>query len=342
MFNYNLLRSKSFAIDLGNSNTLLTDNQHILLSQPSYIVFDELKRTVKAVGAEAYNIFEKNHDRLKPVKPLRWGVIADYNSAAVLIKQLVNRIYKNKNWLGGFNHIVSGVPLSTTEVERRALRDALDQFSARKTHLLFEPLAAAIGMGLNIREPAGKMIIDIGGGITEIVVISLSGVAVFRSIKVAGDSFTEEIQDHFRRNYNLALGWRTAEQVKINIGSAYSELSEAPQAMMVKGKDIIEGIPVTRLVDHYEVVSILDKCVRTIEQSIIQTLEICPPELAADIYENGIHLTGGGSMLRGLAERLSHTIQLPIHIDKTPLLSVSKGISKALAEPKKFQAVLFD
>jgi rod shape-determining protein MreB and related proteins len=189
MSSYNPFKSESFAIDLGNNNTLLTDNQHILLSQPSFIVFDEVKRTVKAVGEEAYNIFEKNHEQLKPVKPLRWGVIADFNSAAVMIKQLVNRIYKNKNWPGGFRHIVSGVPLSTTEVERRALRDALDQFGARKTYLLVEPLAAAIGMSLNIREPEGKMIIDIGGGITEIVVISLSGIAVSRSVKVAGDVF---------------------------------------------------------------------------------------------------------------------------------------------------------
>lgn len=342
MFTYNPFKNKSFAIDLGNSNTLLTDSRHILLSQPSYIVFDEQQRTVKAVGEEAYHIFEKNHERLKPVKPLRWGVIADYNSAAMMIKQLVNRIYKNGNWFGGFNHIVSGVPLSTTEVERRALRDALDQFNARKTHLIFEPLAAAIGMNLNIREAQGKMIIDIGGGITEIVVISLSGVAISRSIKVAGDSFTEEIQDYFRRQYNLTIGWRTAEQIKRNVGAASPELSEPPRPLMVKGKDIMKGIPVTREVNHHEVAGILDKSIRSIEQSIIQALEVCPPELSADIYEHGVHLTGGGALLKGLATRLSQTIQLPIHLDKTPLLSVSRGISKALAEPKKFQAVLFE
>lgn len=342
MLNYNLFKSKSFAIDLGNNNTLLTDSRHILLSQPSYIVFDEAKRIVKAVGDEAYHIFEKNHARLKPVKPLRWGVIADYNSAATMIRQLVNRVYKNTNWPSGFNHIVSGVPLSTTEVERRALRDALDQFSARKTNLLFEPLAAAIGMGLNIQEPEGKMIIDIGGGITEIVVISLSGIAVSRSIKVAGDSFTEEIQDHFRRYHNLAIGWRTAEEIKLTLGSASEELMESPEPMLVRGKDVMEGIPVTRLINYQEIASILDKSIKAIEHSIVQTLEVCPPELAADIYQHGVHLTGGGSLLRGLADRLSRTIQLPIHIDPAPLLSVSKGISKALAEPKKFQAVLFD
>ncbi len=335
------LKNKSFAIDLGNNNTLLTDEQQILLSQPSFIVFDEEKHAVKAVGEEAYQIFEKNHEQLKPVKPLRWGVIADYESASQMINQMVGRVYK-KNWLTTFDHIVSGVPFCTTEVERRALRDALDQFNSKKTHLVFEPLAAAVGMGLNIREPEGKMVIDIGGGITEIVIISLSGVATFQSIKTAGDSFTEEIQDYFRRNHNLAIGWKTAEQVKIQVGAATPALKEAPAPMQVRGKDIMEGIPVTRQINHEEVAFVLDKSIKAIEQSIIQTLEVCPPELAADIYQNGIHLTGGSALLRGLNERLQKTIQLPVHLDEQPLLSVSKGISQALRDPKKYQSILFE
>src|SRR6478735_2325163 len=337
----NLLSSKSFAIDLGNSNTLLTDENQILYSQPSYIVFDQEKNSVKAIGDEAYSIFEKNHEQLKPVKPLHWGVISDYESASAMINRIVRQVYK-KNWFSRFNHIISGVPFATTEVERRALRDALDQFNSRKTHLLFEPLAAAIGIGLNIREPEGKMVIDIGGGITEIVIISLSGVAVFQSIKVAGDTFTEEIQDHFRRNHNLTIGWKTAEQVKVQIGAATASLESPPPAVLVKGKDIVEGLPVKRKVGHEEIARVLNKSIETIEQSIIQTLEVCPPELAADIYQNGIHLTGGGALLRGMRERLQNTIHLPVHLDDEPLLSVSKGISQALRDPKKFQSVLFD
>ena len=335
------LKNQRFAIDLGNNNTLLTDEQQILLSQPSFIVFDEEKQAVKAVGEEAYQIFEKNHEQLKPVKPLRWGVIADYESASQMISQMVNRVYK-KNWFSSFDHIVSGVPYCTTEVERRALRDALDQFHSKKTHLVFEPLAAAVGMGLNIREPEGKMVIDIGGGITEIVIISLSGVATFQSIKTAGDSFTEEIQDYFRRNHNLAIGWKTAEQVKIQVGAAMPGLKEAPAPMHVRGKDIMEGIPVTRKISHEEIALVLDKSIKTIEQSIIQTLEVCPPELAADIYQNGIHLTGGSALLRGMSERLQRTIQLPVHLDEQPLLSVSKGISQTLRDPKKYQSILFE
>lgn len=335
------LSSRSFAIDLGNNNTLLTDDHKVLLSQPSFIVFDEEKNAVKAVGEEAYNIFEKNHNQLKPVKPLRWGVIADYDSASAMINRMVWQVYK-KNWFAGFDRIISGVPFSTTEVERRALRDSLDQFNSRKTHLVFEPLAAAIGMGLDIRQPEGKMIIDIGGGITEIVVISLSGVAVFQSLKIAGDTFTEEIRDHFRREHNLALGWKTAEHIKLTVGAALPTLSETPEQILVKGKDILDGIPVVRKTDHREIAAVLDKSLQSIEQAIVQTLEICPPELAADIYQSGIHLTGGSALLRGLPERLQAKIQLPVQLDRQPLLSVSKGISQALRDPRKHGAVLFE
>lgn len=335
------LKNKSFAIDLGNNNTLLTDENQILLSQPSLIVFDEEKRAVKAVGDQAFDIFEKNHSLLKTVKPLQWGVIADYDSASAMINKMVNQVHK-RNWFSSFDHIISGVPYYATEVERRALRDVLDQFNSRKRQLVVEPLAAAVGMGLNIREAEGKMVIDIGGGITEIVIISLSGIAVFKSIKVAGDSFTIDIQDHFRRNHNLMIGWKTAEQIKIQVGAATPLINEAPASMIVKGKDILDGIPATREVNHAEVAFVLDKSIKSIEESIIQTLEVCPPELAADIYQNGIHLTGGSALLRGLKERLQKNIQLPVHLDTEPLLAVSKGISQVLRESKKFQTVLFD
>ncbi|HTH55373.1 MAG TPA: rod shape-determining protein, partial [Cyclobacteriaceae bacterium] len=225
---------------------------------------------------------------------------------------------------------------------RRAHRDVLDQFHSKKNHLIVEPLAAAVGLGLNIREPEGKMIIDIGGGITEIVIISLSGVAVFQSLKIAGDTFTTDIQDHFRRNHNLLIGWKTAEQIKIQVGSALPSIANPPAPMIVKGKDLKEGIPTTLEVAHSEVAFVLDQGIRSIEESIVHTLEICPPELAADIYQNGIHLTGGSALLRGMKERLSKNIRLPIHLDDEPLLAVSKGIVQVLREPKKYQAVLFD
>lgn len=339
--NLNFLKNKDVAIDLGNNNTVVSDKDKILLAQPSYIVFHTESNAVKAVGNKAFNIFEKNHEELRPIKPLRGGVIADYDSASKMISEMLSEAYLTKRFMSGYNNIISGIPFYTTEVERRALRDALGQFNSRNTYMVYEPLAAALGIGLNIREPNGKMLIDMGGGITEIVVISLSGIAAFQSLKVAGDTFDEEIQDYFRRNYNMAIGLKTAEQVKIQVGAAMDKVPEAPQPMKVKGKDLIEGIPVTRTITHYEVASILEKSVSAIEHSIVQTLETCPPELAADIYQNGIHITGGNAMLRGLKERFENKIKLPVHVDPQALLSVTKGLAQALNDPKKFNSILF-
>ncbi|WHZ08211.1 MAG: Rod shape-determining protein MreB [Cytophagales bacterium] len=335
------LKNKCFALDLGNNNTLLTDENQVLFSQPSIIAFDEGSGSVQAIGEEAFTIFEKNHSLLKTVKPLQWGVIADYNSASLMLNKIVKQVHHH-SWFSRFDHIISGVPYYATEVERRALRDVLDQFNSKKRQLMVEPLAAALGMGMNIREPEGKMVVDIGGGITEIVIISLSDVVVFKSVKVAGNTFTMDIQDHFRRNHNLSIGWKTAEQIKIQAGAATHLIESPPAPAIAKGKDIMEGIPSTRTVSHSEIAFALDKSIKAIEDSIIQTLEVCPPELAADIYQNGIHLTGGGALLQGMKERLQKSIQLEIHLDSAPLLAVSKGISSVLREPKKYQAVLLD
>jgi rod shape-determining protein MreB and related proteins len=338
--NFNFFSKRSLALDLGNTNTLVRDKHKLLVSEPSCIVFDTNNNEVKAVGEKAYSMFEKNHETLKPVRPLKGGVIADYNSACSMIRELVKQSNKEKSFMDRYDNLISGIPYSTTEVERKALRDALDQFNANHTYLVYEPIAAALGIGLNIQEPDGKMVVDIGGGITEIVVISLSGIAAFQSIKVAGDTFDEEIQDHFRRNYNMSIGLRTAEQIKIQVGAVLETLNEIPEPMMVRGKDLIEGIPVTRRIDHAEVAAILNKSIYAIENSIVQTLEACPPELAADIYENGIHVTGGNAYLRGIKERFESKMHIPVHIDAEALQSVSKGIATVLHNPKKYQTVL--
>ncbi|HZB14005.1 MAG TPA: rod shape-determining protein [Chryseolinea sp.] len=340
--NFNFFKNKSVALDLGNNNTVLSSRESVLFSQASYIVFDLGSQKVKAIGDKAYNMFEKNHQELKPVKPLKGGVIADYDSAKVMLHEMVGQACGTSSFMNGYDCIISGIPFNTTEVERRALRDVIDQFSARQTFMVYEPVAAALGIGLNIREPDGKMIIDIGGGITEIVVISLSGIAAFQSLKVAGDTFDEAIQDHFRRSYNMAIGLKTAEQIKIKVGAVLDKLPEAPEPLIVRGKDMVEGIPVVRKINHSEVAFILEKSVASIEHRVVQTLETCPPELAADIYENGIHITGGSSMLRGLRERFEAKLRLPVHIDSQPLLSVSKGMATTLGETKKFQSILME
>lgn len=337
-----LFKNRSFAIDLGNTNTLLADQNRILLSEPTCIVIDSSTNRVRAVGDKAYQMFEKNHQDLLPIKPLKWGVIADYESATMMIRDMVKRTFSSKSFLAGYENIIAGVPFCTTEVEKRALRDSLDQFNAKKKFLIYEPIAAAIGMGLDIREPEGKMVIDMGGGITEIVIISLSGVVVFQSLKVAGDSFTEDIQDHLRRVYNLQVGWKTAEMIKIGVGAVTEKIDDVPEPMYVKGKDILTGLPAMRRIDHREVAGILNKSMLTIEENILHALESCPPELAADIYQSGVFITGGTSLLRGMTERLQRSIQLPIHQDDEPLLSVSKGGSLVLRNLNKYRPVLMN
>ena len=340
--NFNFFKNRNVALDLGNNNTVVSNRDSVLYSQPSYIVFDVESQKIKCVGNKAYNIFEKNHEELKPVKPLKGGVIADYDSASKMIHEMIHQAYGSQSFMSGYDCIIAGIPFYTTEVERRALRDALGQFSARRTYMVYEPIAAALGIGLNIREPEGKMLIDIGGGITEIVVISFSGIAAFQSLKIAGDTFDEAIQDHFRRNYNMAIGLKTAEQIKIAVGAVMDNLVEVPAPLNVRGKDLVEGLPATRMIGHSEVAYILEKSITSIEHSVVQTLETCPPELAGDIYQNGIHITGGNAMLRGLRERFEAKLRLPVHIDAQPLFSVSKGIAQTLGQTKKFQSLLME
>lgn len=340
MVKFDFIRKKSFAVDLGNTNTLVRDVNRLLVDQPSYIVLDSNRSEVKAVGSQAYNMFEKSHGEFRPIKPMQGGVIADYDSAAKMLQALMKQAYGERSLLSGYGDIISGVPYATTPVERRALLNALDTLHPRNCYLLFEPLAAALGMGLNIQEPDGKMVIDIGGGITEIVVISLSGIACFQSVKVAGDSMDESIRHHFRKKYNMAIGIKTAEQVKIEVGAVLAELATPPAPVAVKGKELLRGLPVTRTVDHTEIAGVLEKSISAIELAIVQTLETCPPELASDIYGNGIHITGGNALLRGLKERLQSRLKLPVNIDDDPLASVSKGVAAVLRDPGKYRSVL--
>lgn len=342
MVKFDFIRNKSFAIDLGNTNTQVRDIDHLLVDQPSYIVLDSSRNAVRAVGTLAYSMFEKAHQEYRPIKPMQGGVIADYESAAKMIRALMTQAYGGKSVLNGYGSIISGVPYSTTPVERRALLNALETLHAKSVYLLYEPLAAALGMGLNIQEPDGKLIIDIGGGITEIVVISLSGIACFQSIKVAGDTMDESIRHYFRKEYNMAIGMKTAEQVKICVGAVMNDLENPPLPMAVKGKEMLRGLPIVRTVGHEETCFILEKSITAIELGIIQTLETCPPELASDIYNNGIFVTGGNALLRGLKERLERKLRLVVHIDENPLLSVSKGVATVLREPVKYKSVLMN
>lgn len=341
MFNIHLRKGSGIAIDLGNSNTVLASSERQYASYPSCIAWHRDNHAVKAVGQEAYEMLGKANGDLKVIKPLKDGVIVDFESARCMLKHLVKHQYPRSSFFSGFDEIVAGIPFDTTEVERRALRDALEQFGANHINLVFEPVAAAIGIGLNIQEPDGKFLIDVGGGITEIVVISLSGVVSHQSIKVAGATFDEDIQQFFKSNYNMSVGTRIVEQLKIKVGAATESLPEAPKPCNVVGKDLMTGLPAGKLIDHTDIAYILNSAVTKIEQAVLQALEECPPELAGDIYENGIHLTGGGSLLRGLKQRLEEKTKLPVHHDENALLSVSKGLTTVMQSAKSFKPVLF-
>ncbi|MDQ3392713.1 MAG: rod shape-determining protein [Bacteroidota bacterium] len=340
MFNLRIKRGRNLAIDLGNSNTIITEKFTEYHSQPSVVALNQGSKSVNAVGMKAYEMIGKVSSNLNVVKPIKGGVIADYDSATKMLKALMEKAYPHKSFFG-YKNIVSGVPYSTTEVERRALRDAIGQFNCSNTYLLFEPLAAAIGLGLDIREPDGKFIVGVGGGITETVLISLSGVVAYKSIKIGGETFDEEIQDYFRRTHKIEIGINTAEVIKIKVGAATDNLKNAPEPYLLVGKDMMTGIPVNCLIDYKEVAHILDNSLLKIEQAILQTLEECPPELASDIYNNGIHLTGGSALLRGLKERFEEKIGLQFHLDPDALLSVSKGISTVLKDTEGYKSVLF-
>ena len=340
MQRFNFTKAASIAIDLGNSNTILGNKTHDIASQPSYIVFNSPDKTVRAVGQEAYDMAGKTNHNLKVIKPLKGGVIKDYESASQMLKALVRHSYPGRAFFYRFDYIVSGVPYSSTEVERRALRDTLAQFSASKTYLLFEPIAAAIGMGIDIHCPDGVFIVDIGGGITETAVISLSGIVTFSSIRTAGDAFDIDIQEYIRKKYKIDVSLTVAEKVKINVGTASQFLENEPEPFYAVGKDSVLGMPKGVYIEYQEIVEVLNSSIQKIEQVIFQTLEECPPELAGDIYGSGIYLTGGGSLLKGLKERLINRIGIPVHSDPNALLSVTRGIQTVIANPKKYQAVL--
>lgn len=337
---FSIRRGNNFAIDLGNSNTILSKVDQFQ-SYPSLVVLNKTDNTVKAVGKEAFEMQGKLQENFKVIKPLKEGLISDFNSTREMLKALVGTAYPKNSILSGFDYVIAGVPYASTEVERRALRDSLEQFSSSKTFLIYEPIAAAIGMGLDISEPDGKFVVDIGGGITEAVVLSLSGIVTHKALKTAGDTFDEDIQQYVRKEYSLDIGIHMAEQIKIQVGCALETMENPPVPFSVIGKDAVSGIPRGIEIGYAEVAYALDHSIVKIEQAILQALEECPPELAGDIYANGIHMTGGSSFLRGLQDRISAKVKLPVHQDPESLLSVSKGMITILKEPEKFKSVLF-
>ena len=337
---FNFLTS-DIAIDLGTANTLIIHKDKIVVDEPSIIAIDKNTNKVLAIGREAMNMHEKTHDNIKTIRPLKDGVIADFEAAEMMIKGMIKMIdLRKKSFMPSSHRMVICIPSGITEVEKRAVRDSAEHANAKEVYMIYEPIAAAIGTGIKIDEPVGSMIVDIGGGTTEIAVIALSGIVCDQSIRVAGDSFTKDILDYMRRQHNLLIGERSAEKVKMAIGSALTELDEAPEDYEIRGRDLMTGIPKVIKISYSEIAFALDKSVSKIEEAVLKALEISPPELSADIYDRGIHLTGGGAMLKGLDKRLALKTKLPIHIADDPLRAVVRGTGEALKNINSYRAVL--
>ena len=333
--------TESIAIDLGTANTLIIHNDKVVVDSPSIVAIDKKTERIIAVGKEASLMQGKTHENIKTVRPLKDGVIADFNASEQMISLLINSIPSlKKRFFTPALKMVICIPSGITEVEMRAVRESAERVNGKEVYLIHEPMAAAIGIGVDIMQPKGNMIVDIGGGTTEIAVIALSGIVCDKSVKVAGDVFTGDIIYYMRTQHNLFIGERTAEKIKITIGSASEELESPPDDISVQGRDLLTGKPKEAMISYREIAKALDKSIIRIEDSVMETLSQTPPELAADIYNTGIYLAGGGSMLRGLDKRLSQKTDLPVYIAEDPLRAVVRGTGIVLKNIAKYKSVL--
>jgi len=318
------------AVDLGTANTLVyVKGEGIVLNEPSIVAIHQADNTVLAVGKEAKAMLGRTPGNIVAIRPLKDGVIADFDVTEKMLGYFIRRVHKRRALVRP--RIVIGVPSGITQVEKRAVRDSAMQAGAREVYLIEEPMAAAIGAGMPITEPGGNMIVDIGGGTTEVAVISLSGIVYSRSVRIAGDEMDEAIVQYIRKNYNLLVGERRAEEIKIKLGSAYP-IDGDRRTVEVKGRDLIDGIPKTIVIGDDEIREALREPIMTIVDAVRTALERTPPELAADIVDKGIVVTGGGALLKGLDLLLRQETNLPITIADDPLSCVALGTGKVLDE----------
>lgn len=330
--------SKDLGIDLGTANSLVyVKGKGIVLREPSVVAIQRETGQVLAVGEEAKQMIGRTPGNIVAIRPMKDGVIADFDVTQSMIKYFINKALRQKSFIFKPRVVVS-VPSGVTAVEERAVREAALQAGAREAYLIEEPMAAAIGAGLPVHEPTGNMIVDVGGGTTEVAVISLGGIVTSRSIRIAGDEMDDAIIQHVKRTYNLMIGERTAEQIKIDIGTAYP--LEKEETEEIRGRDLVTGLPKTLQITSTEIFKALSEPVEAILEAIKVTLEKTPPELAADIMDRGIVMAGGGSLLRGLDRLVSDQTGMPVHMAEEPLLAVAYGTGRVLENIDVLRRVL--
>ena len=333
--------TQELAMDLGTANTIIISDGKIVVDEPSVVALDRHSNKMIAVGERAKLMYEKTNDKIRVIRPLRDGVIADFNACEQMMRGLIKMVHSgNRLFSPPSLRMVIGVPSGSTEVELRAVRDSAEHANGRDVYLIYEPMAAAIGIGLDVEAPEGNMIVDIGGGTTEIAVISLGGIVSNNSIKMAGDDFTADIQEYMSRQHNVRVSERMAERIKIHVGAALSDLDDAPEDYIVHGPNRITALPMEVPVCYQEIAHCLEKSIAKIETAVLSALENTPPELYADIVHNGIYLTGGGALLRGLDKRLTDKINIPFHVAEDPLHCVAKGTGIALKNVVRFSFLI--
>ncbi|HOR61051.1 MAG TPA: rod shape-determining protein [Bacteroidales bacterium] len=327
---------QEIAMDLGTANTILIHNDKVVVDEPSIVALDERTGKLVAIGHKARQMHGKTHEGIKTVRPLRDGVIADFNAAELMIRGMIKMMNKRRSWFNPSLKMVICIPSGSTEVELRAVRDSSEHAGGREVYMIYEPMAAAIGIGMDVEAPQGNMIVDIGGGSTEVAVISLGGIVCNRSIRIAGDDFTEDIQEYMRRQHNIKIGDRTAEDIKINVGAAITELDNPPPDYMVRGPHQMTALPIEIPVSYQEIALCLDKSIAKLETAIMNVLELTPPELYSDIFTKGVYLAGGGALLRGLDKRLTDKTNIPFYVAEDPLHAVARGTGIALKNVENF------
>jgi len=328
--------TREIAIDLGTANTIIIYNDKVVVDEPSIVAIERNTGRIIAVGKKAMLMHGKTHENIKTIRPLRDGVIADFESAEFMIREMIKMIGIKNTLFAPSLKMVICIPSGITGVEERAVKDSAEQAGAKEIRLIHEPMAAAIGIGIDVLEPTGNMIIDIGGGTSEIAVIALGGIVNNTSIRIAGDDFNSDIEEYMRKHHNINIGERTSERIKIEVGAAILDLDNPPDEYAVHGRDMLTGIPKEIKVNYQEISSCLDKSISKIEAAVLNALENTPPELSADIFRTGIYLAGGGSMLRGLDKRLHLKTKLPVHVAEDPLRAVARGTGIALKNFDKF------
>lgn len=332
--------TQEIAIDLGTANTIIIHNDKVVVDEPSIVAIDKTTGKLLAIGEVAKQMHGKTHENIRTIRPLRDGVIADFNAAEQMLRGMIKMVNKGNRLFSPSLKMVVAIPSGSTEVEIRAVRDSSEHAGGRDVYMIYEPMAAAIGIGLDVEAPEGCMVVDIGGGTTEIAVIALGGIVCNQSVRIAGDGFTADIQAYMRHQHNIKIGDRTAEDIKIAVGAALPDIENPPADFVVRGPNIMTSLPIEIPVSYQEIAHCLDKSLSKIETAILGVLEQTPPELYADIVTKGIFLAGGGALLKGLDRRLTEKINITFRVAEDPLHAVARGTGVALKNVDKFQFLM--